>query len=436
MTQSSQGAMPPHVKKYLVDHIPAVGSSHLTEALAAAAGYRTNAAYIADVANEATVRALPFNALDGHAFVRRLVECTGDHKVDSGNLRGILLGLFLGEDMKGTTVAVGPSSLLIKDAKGRPALRPEPLDMPSGDLGRLLEVVQPFLQHARSIPVSAADSLPILSTTNAAGAAKGVVTAGELRALDALSEELRKRVVAPIPTGKRSFPPFADLGITLGDDWLHAIDGMDHGLVVVAGPPRSGITTTVRATVQAMISKGRSAARPDDPFLLAPPDGKVEEPYPRIMVFGEIDRKKRLVEALRLAERHVVIAELNEGSVAGALRKLADMVLPARLRDHLRVVLSQRLLGKHCAQDHGPRERCPQCHGKSVLFPTVVSELQIFESGNAMHGAVLDAIKGRSSVLRSMRQDALVKLDQGLIVGSDFDEVFGSTSPVVKSFGV
>jgi general secretion pathway protein E len=122
------------------------------------------------------------------------------------------------------------------------------------------------------------------------------------------------------------------------------------GLILVAGPPGSGRTTTLRD------------------FLKARPDA---------LAIGDIGSPERAAAALQAARGRLVLATVDAADSIGALRRLAAFkVEPFAIACVLRLVLAQRLV---------PR-LCPSCRAPTQP-PNSSTALLGLEPGTVVYGA-------------------------------------------------
>ncbi len=170
------------------------------------------------------------------------------------------------------------------------------------------------------------------------------------------------------------------------------------GLVLVAGPPGAGKTTTLYAALGFLNTGQRKINTIEDPIEYAipgirqaqvPPHGEVDFPEllrsvlrqaPDVIMIGEIRDAVTAETAVRAANSgHLVLATLHAPTAAGAIQSLQNLGVPPHfLGTSLRGVVAQRLV----------RTLCPFCRqtGNLPELPDLFNEVAPWlEEGQGRH---------------------------------------------------
>ncbi|MCW3848425.1 ATPase, T2SS/T4P/T4SS family [Sphingomonas sp. LB-2] len=210
---------------------------------------------------------------------------------------------------------------------------------------------------------------------------------------------LDERIVLHLAPRDTRYPALEALGMTPG--LARTIGGITGGLVLVAGPPRSGRSTTL-ATLLAQSDDGAhnllaaASAAELHAVLRQDPDA--------ILIDSVADREMAAL-ALQAAEAgHLVLAGVDAGDAVGAILRLRALRAdPFQLASTLRAVLSQRLVKRLC----GGCRRPVQAQGST-------SSLLGFDAGTVVYaaegcGACESGFTGRTAVFEAIHVDAALR---------------------------
>ena len=272
-------------------------------------------------------------------------------------------------------------------------------------------------------------------------------------------EEIVIRVASPPPAA------MSLEGLGFSDDtlstWRDAIDRSD-GLIIVSGPPASGRSTLLYATLTELARPqvsvvtveshveyripGATQVRIDElgGFGYAAALDSIREADPDIVLIGEVNDRDTIRQAIDFAvERSLVFATVPADDAAGVIGRLVEMgVEPFLVRAALKCTVSQRLVRRLCQSCRRPVDApvgpptgetvphwahaacfepigCPACaetgyHGRMALQEVMPMTAEL---GNAaMRGASVDEIRvlARRSGMRTLREDGWLKVGQGL----------------------
>jgi general secretion pathway protein E len=141
------------------------------------------------------------------------------------------------------------------------------------------------------------------------------------------------------------------------------------GLVLVAGPPGSGVSTTLAALARRADNGARCILSGDDdlPAVLGQD--------PDVVTIARIADRATAAAAIRAARERLVLAGIEASdSVSAILALRAFRAEPFDLAANLQAVLSQRLVGHLCAACREP-----------VQAPRSISALLGFDSGTVVY---------------------------------------------------
>jgi general secretion pathway protein E len=248
-----------------------------------------------------------------------------------------------------------------------------------------------------------------------------------------------------------------------------------HGMVLVTGPTGSGKTTTLYGTLEKLNTGSQKMITVEDPveyqlegitqihvnskigLTFAAGLRSIVRQDPDIIMVGEIRDHETAEIAIESAlTGHLVFSTLHTNDAAGAITRLQDMGIDTYLiSSSLMAVMAQRLVRKiclHCAEHHplAPEEAellgidrracpvikrgrgCERCANTGYRGRLGLYELLIV-SDNIRHvvGSGGDASVIRSQAIeegmRTLRQDALEKLFQGITTPEEIVRVTRAT---------
>jgi type II secretory ATPase GspE/PulE/Tfp pilus assembly ATPase PilB-like protein len=255
-----------------------------------------------------------------------------------------------------------------------------------------------------------------------------------------------EKVVIRVLDPDRVQPRLSSLGITRIEEWRKGFTQM-YGLCLCCGPTGSGKTTTLNATAREVDRFERAIYTVEDPVeyridyaTQVGINEQVDLGFPRalrafmrsdpdVIIVGEIRDEVTARNAIRAADTgHLVLATLHTGDIIGSISRLRDLDVPENhLIYMLRSVLVQNLVRAVCQTCRGtdPNKKaepdCPKCFGTGYSHRTIVSECATFPDAQDW----LRVIEGHRSWPTKL-DDAMSKLDQGLVDEPELRRVFGS----------
>lgn len=255
-----------------------------------------------------------------------------------------------------------------------------------------------------------------------------------------------EKVVIRVLDPDRVQPRLSTLGISRIEEWRKGFNQM-YGLCLCCGPTGSGKTTTLNATAREIDRFGRSIYTVEDPVeyridyaAQVGINEQVDLSFPRalrafmradpdVIIVGEIRDETTARNAIRAADTgHLVLATLHTGDIIGSISRLRDLDVPENhLIYLLRSVLVQNLVRAVCQTCRGtdPNKKaepdCPKCFGTGYSHRTIVSECATFSDAPEW----IRVIEGQRSWPTKL-DDAMSKLDQGLVDEPELRRVFGS----------
>lgn len=128
------------------------------------------------------------------------------------------------------------------------------------------------------------------------------------------------------------------------------------GLVLVAGPPRSGVTTTLHTLLRRVDAGSRGVLRVGEGPAMAEELRAVLRQDPDVILVERIADRATAMAAIEAAQTgHLVLAGVAVGDAIGAVLRLRELrVEPFQLASTLQVVVAQRLVRRLCGECRQP----------------------------------------------------------------------------------
>jgi type IV pilus assembly protein PilB len=238
-----------------------------------------------------------------------------------------------------------------------------------------------------------------------------------------------------------------------------------NGLVLVAGPAGSGITTTLYAALADVRARRSDVVTVEDPIERTVPgvtqiavNAKTGRTLPvvlRSMLLREpkaimVDevRDDEVAQIAVQASRngHLVLSSLTADDAASAVSRLNDLVLdPVKVSDSLRAVIAQRMVRTLCERcrivkgmgaSAGPG--CAQCkrtgYGAPVLIAellTVTDDVRAAIARRATPQEIRAVLTASGSP--TLRDRALALVEQGVTSMQEVDRVLGGARPAAAT---
>jgi type IV pilus assembly protein PilB len=240
----------------------------------------------------------------------------------------------------------------------------------------------------------------------------------------ALGEKATLRLRAP----ERAVERLGDLGMTPeGQTLLRRLAGDPFGLVICAGPKRSGRTTTLYAALAEADTPERSVfsiERHLEHVVLSVNQLQVGEPEGLTLADGiraalHQDADVILVDELAEAEAaslavqaavdgRVVLASLQAGDAVGALRRVLEMGIdPAALAAGAALVVGQRLVRRVCVACAAPY--VPPPLELAFFRHRVRTRKTVFVHGEGCEACAGSGYRGRTGVFEMLRVDDRIR---------------------------
>lgn len=224
------------------------------------------------------------------------------------------------------------------------------------------------------------------------------------------------------------------------------------GVTLVTGPTGSGKTTTLYATLQEIVRPETKIFTIEDPIEYELPGVNQSQVKPRIgltfatslrsmlrqdpdvILVGEIrDAETAEICAQAALTGHRVFSTVHTNDSTSAITRLIDLGLPAYLLvATIDSVIGQRLVRRLCSSckndPNAGRNNCAKCQGTGYSGRVGVYEVLVLN--DRMRRAIrdgMDAVALRelalSSGMRTMYEDGLVKISQGLTTIDELQRV-------------
>lgn len=224
-----------------------------------------------------------------------------------------------------------------------------------------------------------------------------------------------------------------ELGMSQADrEVFDAVLRRPHGLVLLTGPTGSGKTTTLYAAINELLRLGdaKNIITVEDPVEYEIPgvaqaevDGADKVNFskalksilrhdPDVVMIGEIRDADSLDAAVKAAlTGHLVLSTLHTNDAPSCVTRLVDMGLDEKLVPAtLRLAVAQRLVRRLCTACGGAAgSDCDVCGGRGFSGRIGVFEFYTPEKG----------------LVRTMREDAMDKVSQGVTTLSEVVRVLG-----------
>lgn len=286
-----------------------------------------------------------------------------------------------------------------------------------------------------------------------------------------------ERVLVSLDYGRPKFKTLADLGVP--DELVGRIKdlvSLESGVIVVAGPPRGGLSTLFEGIVASadrllrdfVVLEDAANPRPEIQNVkpvrwnatagVSPADAVVAalREYPRVLVTGDLEDQGLALKLVEQAEQGLLVIVGIRGADAadGIARLLALGVDPAVLGRLLRGAVGTRLLRKLCPkcreeylpaaaeaaavklppESHATLYRpasapCGICAGTGYLGRTAVFELAAGPTLNRYLAKSADAAVLRQAAAKDgmvpVHREARQRVIDGITSLQEFDRVFG-----------
>lgn len=209
------------------------------------------------------------------------------------------------------------------------------------------------------------------------------------------------------------------------------------GMILATGPTGSGKTTTLYTLIKMLNVPGRSIVTIEDPIEYALPGIRqiqtnehglsfanglrsILRQDPNIIMVGEIrDSETARIAVNAALTGHLILSTLHTNDATSSVLRLIDMGIDAYLvASTVKLIISQRLVRKFCP--HCKKTGCPACaetgfKGRTGMYEILAVEANIRTAIQSNLSS--DALQSlaRSSGMRSMQEDGLMKADAGLL---------------------
>ncbi len=230
---------------------------------------------------------------------------------------------------------------------------------------------------------------------------------------------------------------------------LRAAARLRRGLVIVAGPPSSGKSTTLFALLRRLrqIHGGsRRLISIEDPVEVELPgvaqsqvDAARGDTHARLLasalrqdaeviLVGELrDRETAALAAQAALSGHLVLTSLHAGTVAESFLRLRDLELePATLAATLRALVAQRLVRRRCGECGGAG--CPGCHLTGYRGRVAVGEAVLIEGASPIlerPGAAEIEAACVAAAMVPLRRAASEQVADGVTTREEIERVLG-----------
>lgn len=254
-------------------------------------------------------------------------------------------------------------------------------------------------------------------------------------------------VMRILPTHNNKQYSFHELGFRREDQvQIESVLKYSNGLILVTGPTGSGKTTTLQTCLKHILNENISIITLEDPVEyeidgvrqvhirhdlgvnFASALRSTLRQDPDVIMVGEIRDDETARVAIHTAlTGHLVLSTLHTNSALDTIVRLMDMGIDRYLiSSTLRLVISQRLVRRICSSCHN--KMCEECNFTGFKGRLAISEVlnvdtnireQIYSNKN------IDEIYkyARNNGFRSIRDDAFEKIDWGMTVKGEIDNV-------------
>lgn len=207
------------------------------------------------------------------------------------------------------------------------------------------------------------------------------------------------RTVLHLAPRELRYPALERLGMSAA--LARIMGGIDHGLVLAAGPAGSGRSTTLAALLDRLDDGTRNLLHARDAADLR----AVLQQDPDAILIESIADRETAALALHAAEAgHLVLAGVDAGDAVGAILRLRALRAdPFQLASTLKTVLAQRLV----------KRLCPSCR-RPVQAQGSTSALLGFDAGTVVYapegcGGCDSGFTGQIAVFEAIHGDAALR---------------------------
>jgi len=428
-------------------------SASVTEAIAAGCGYRTHAAFLHDIRAGAPFSLVPVSRVDAVAMGLRLADLTPEraHGVMAEVARALeAASRRLASDIvpigANSTLHAGAGPLLATATGLEP---PNPLDRllrRAVDAGADSLWIEPdqtgytafagidgVRERFHQGDHAEADRL-FLDAKARAGIAADEWHPADSRfrfAVDGHALDIGTRFVRTAieevlvlrwRDSRKALSRLDDLGITGVAAWKAAIVA-GSGLFLVGGPTRSGVTTTVEASIRHLGGDAALAtARCDTPSGI----------LPRIVDMGELRDSAGLFAAIAAAESgRTVFATMHVGSSHYVYQRLRDLgASPDTVAGALKGIVVQTLARVDCRACAGTGaadgQACAGCDGRGVSGRTALSEVVVPRKEDIAAG--MKPFPSATPRVPYMLEDGFAKMRDGIVSFEELRRLFGHSA--------
>ena len=265
--------------------------------------------------------------------------------------------------------------------------------------------------------------------------------------------ELDLRIsILPGPEGEAAMIRLLNTNILLGLDQLGLLPdhqaildrllAKPHGILFVTGPTGSGKTTTLYACLARLSNRTQKILTIEDPieyrlggiwqmqvhpkieFTFARALRAILRHDPDVILVGEVRDFETAETAIRTAlTGHLVFSTLHTNDAAGAVTRLLDMgIEPFLVASSMEASIAQRLVRLICPACKGAK--CPACRQTGYQGRTAISEFLVLSEPIRqliVARAPATEIKAlaRKQGMRTLREDGLLKVEQGLTTDAE-----------------
>jgi type II secretory ATPase GspE/PulE/Tfp pilus assembly ATPase PilB-like protein len=204
-----------------------------------------------------------------------------------------------------------------------------------------------------------------------------------------------------------------------------------HGVVLITGKTNSGKSTLLYCILAALYEEGRRIKSIEDPVEVVAPFSQVdltatedaEEKYkmtreiavsallrqdPDVVLIQEVRTNEEVEEFIELGLKgHLAYSTIHTGSVQETiLRVLKSSKDQKLLKETLKLIVTQELIGKKCQVCNGEDKKCKHCGGLGVKGLLPVYEMAYFNDiGNSDITDMRSIIKNKNMVEYISKKD-------------------------------
>lgn len=256
-----------------------------------------------------------------------------------------------------------------------------------------------------------------------------------------------ENVVLRILKNDTSIPTLSKLGFSYHDiDRITSRLSCHQGMILVTGPTGSGKTSTLYTLISSFMGDKNSIITLEDPIEYAIPGVRQIQIHsrhgitfanglrslvrqdPDIIMVGEIRDSETAQIATNISlTGHLLLSTLHTNSALGAIPRLIDMgVDPYLIASTLSLVIAQRLVRKICTDCAGAG--CGICgttgfKGRTVVSETLVMDEELRKYIMSRNPLSEIAIYLRNKGMRTMYEDGLEKVDEGITTREEISRI-------------